>query len=179
LSFKVLFAKLSLQSARDELAGVTEMATAVEDVPGSFDVDTTDIIGLLKAIATGEAEGGRRLRDWAAIAGDPKLAETLRFIARREDSHAALFSRRISELGETVDVDAVPAEVAYLSMLADPAVAEREKAACVLGGADFFADLERRVDAGGYDPLTATLLTFYVAEERDSQDRLRRTGVAD
>jgi hypothetical protein len=160
------------------LAGETEMATAVDAAPSSFDLDLTDVIGLLKALATGEAEGGRRLRDWAALASDAKLAETLRFIARREDSHAELFSRRISELGDSVDIDVVPPEVAYLSMLADPAVAEQEKAACVLGGADFFADLERRVDAGAYDPLTAKLLTFYVAEERDSQDRLRRTGVA-
>jgi Mn-containing catalase len=154
------------------------MATAVEAVSGSYDLDTTDVMGLLKAIAAGEAEGGRRLAEWAALTSDPKLAATLRFIATRENSHVDLFSRRVSELGETVDVGVVPAEAAYLSMLADPAVAESEKAACVLGGAEFFADVERRIEAGAYDPLTAKLLAFYVAEERDSQDRLRRTGVA-
>jgi hypothetical protein len=167
-----------IRPAGEKQAGETDMATAVDTAPSSFDVDMTDVIGLLKAIAAGEAEGGRRLRDWAAIASDPKLAETLRFIARREDSHADLFSRRVSELGETVDISMVPAEVAYLSMLADPAVAEREKAACVLAGADFFAAMDQRVADGAYDPLTAKLLSFYVAEERDSQDRLRQTGVA-
>ena len=154
------------------------MATAVETVSGSYDLDTTNVIGLLKAIAAGEAEGGRRLAQWAAMTSNPKLAETLRFIVVRENSHAELFSRRVSELGETVDIGVVPAEAAYLSMLADPAVAEQEKAACVLGGAEFFAEMEQRIEAGAYDPLTAKLLTWYVAEERDSQDRLRQTGVA-
>ena len=155
------------------------MATAVDEMPGSYDLDLADAIGVLKAIAAGEAEGGRRLAQWAEMTGDPKLAATLRFITVRENSHAELFSRRLSELGETVDLGAVPAEAAYLSMLADPAVAEREKASCVLGGAEFFAEVERRIDAGAYDQLTARLLAWYVAEERDSQDRLRRTGVAD
>jgi hypothetical protein len=155
------------------------MATAVEEVSGSYDLDLADVTGLLKAIAAGEAEGGRRLAQWAAMTPDPKLAETLWFITVRENSHAELFGRRVSELGGTVDLAVVPAEAAYLSMLADPAVAEREKASCVLGGAEFFAELERRIDAGGYDQLTAKLLAWYVAEERDSQDRLRRTGVAD
>ena len=155
------------------------MATAVDTISGSYDLDATNVIGLLKAIAAGEAEGGRRLAQWAAMTSDAKLAETLRFIAIRENSHAELFSRRVSELGETVDVGVVPPEVAYLSMLADPAVAEREKAACVLGGAEFFAEMDRNIAAGAYDQLTAKLLAFYVAEERDSQDRLRGTGVAD
>lgn len=154
------------------------MATAVEDVSGSYDVDTANVIGLLKAIAAGEAEGGRRLAQWADMASNPQLAETLRFIAVREHSHSDLFSRRVSELGETVDVSVISPEVEYLAMLADPAVAESEKAACVLGGAEFFAEVEQRIEAGGYDPLTAKLLAFYVAEERDSQDRLRKTGVA-
>jgi Mn-containing catalase len=155
------------------------MATAIDAIPASYDLDTSNVIALLKAIAAGEAEGGRRLAQWAAMTSDPKLAETLRFIAVRENSHADLFSRRVSELGETVDISVVPADAAYLSMLADPTVAEREKAACVLGGADFFAEMDRHIEAGAYDQLTAKLLAFYVAEERDSQDRLRQTGVAD
>jgi hypothetical protein len=155
------------------------MTTAAEDVTGSYDLDLADVTGLLKAIAAGEAEGGRRLAQWAATTPDPRLAETLRFITVRENSHAELFSRRVSELGGTVDLAVVPAEAAYLSMLADPAVAEREKASCVLGGAEFFAELDRRIDAGAYDQLTGKLLAWYVAEERDSQERLRRTGVAD
>jgi len=155
------------------------MATATDTMTNSFEVDTTNVIGLLKAIAAGEAEGGRRLQQWAGMASDPKLAETLRFIAVRENSHADLFSRRVTELGDSVDIAIVPPETAYLSMLADPAVPEREKAACVLAGADFFADVDRQIEAGSYDPLTAKLLAFYVAEERDSQARLRQTGVAD
>ena len=154
------------------------MATAADAVPVSYDLDTTDTIALLKAIAAGEAEGGRRLAEWAAMTGDPKLAETLRFIVVRENSHAALFSRRVSELGESVDIGVPPSEMAFLAMLGDPAVAEREKAGCVLGGAEFFDELDQRIDAGTYDPLTAKLLAWYVAEERDSQDRLRETGIA-
>jgi hypothetical protein len=135
-------------------------------------------MGLLKAIAAGEAEGGRRLAQWADMASNPKLAETLRFIAVREHSHSDLFSRRVSELGDTIDVSRVLPEVEYLSMLADPSVAESEKAACILGGAEFFVEIDQRIEAGAYDPLTAKLLAFYVAEERDSQARLRKTGVA-
>ena len=155
------------------------MATAVAEVtPISAELDALGTVGLLKLIAAGEAEGGRRLLDWAGLTADANLADTLRFIVRRERSHADIFSRRVSELGDTVDIDVVPEQAAYLSMLTDPAVPEAEKAMCILGGGDFFEEIERRAANGGYDPLTARLMTWYVAEERDSQARLRQTGVA-
>lgn len=152
---------------------------AAEAMPISAEFDAMGTLGVLSLIAAGEAEGERRLLDWAGLTPLPEVAETLRFIAVRERSHADVFSRRISELGGEVDVDAVPEQAAYLKMLADPAVPEAEKAGCILGGDDFFAEIERRVADGGYDPLTARLLSWYVAEERDSQARLRATGVAD
>ena len=74
MSFEGTFAKLGPGPTRARWAEVTEMATAVEAIPSSYDLDTTNVIGLLKAIAAGEAEGGRRLAQWAAMTSDPKLA---------------------------------------------------------------------------------------------------------
>ena len=149
------------------------MASAAVEVRSvSDELDALGTMGLLKAIAAGEAEGGRRLLDWANLTSQPRVAETLRFIVARERSHADVFSRRI-------DLDVVPEQAAYLVMLADPAIPDHEKSRCVLGGEDFFAEIEHRATAGAYDPLTAKLLSWYVAEERDSQARLRATGVCD
>jgi hypothetical protein len=154
------------------------MSTTAEVMPSITDeLDALGTVGLMKLIAAGEAEGGRRLLDWAGLTERPDIAETLRFIAARERSHADVFSRRISELGDTVDIAIVPEQAAYLVMLADPAVADAEKSKCILGGDEFFAEIERRVADGSFDPLTAKLMTWYVAEERDSQARLRQTGV--
>ena len=157
------------------------MATATAEVMPSIvdELDALGTMGLLKAIAAGEAEGGRRLLDWANLTSQPRVAETLRFIVARERSHADVFSRRIDELGDSVDLDVVPEQAAYLVMLADPAIPDHEKSRCVLGGEDFFAEIEHRATAGAYDPLTAKLLSWYVAEERDSQARLRATGFCD
>jgi hypothetical protein len=155
------------------------MSTSTADVMPSItdELDALGTIGLMKLIAAGEAEGGRRLLDWAAVTKRPEVAETLRFIAARERSHADVFSRRISELGDAVDLTVVPEQAAYLVMLADPAIADAEKGKCILGGEEFFAEIERRAAGGIFDPLTAKLMTWYVAEERDSQARLRQTGV--
>jgi hypothetical protein len=150
---------------------------AAEVMPISAELDQLGTLGLLSLIAAGEAEGGRKLLAWAALTRQPQVAETLRFIAVRERSHADVFSRRVSELDGAVDIEAVPEQAAYLEMLADPEVPEAEKAGCILGGGDFFAEIERRVADESYDQLTAKLLTWYVAEERDSQARLRATGV--
>ncbi len=151
------------------------MATAaVETRTVSDELDELGVMGLLKAIAAGEAEGGRRILDWAGLTDNVRLADTLRFIVVRERSHSDVFARRVAELGDSVDVDVVPEQAAYLSMLADPAVPEADKAMCILGGGDFFCEIERRIEDGGYDPLTGKLLTWYLAEERDSQARLRQ-----
>ncbi len=155
------------------------MSTATAEVMPSItdELDALGTVGLMKLIAAGEAEGGRRLLDWAKLTSQPRVAETLRLIVARERSHADVFSRRISELGDSVDLDVVPEQAAYLAMLADPAIADHEKAKCTLGGEEFFAEIERRAAEGVFDPLTAKLMTWYVAEERDSQSRLRATGV--
>ena len=114
-------------------------ATATAEVMPSItdELDALGTIGLLKAIAAGEAEGGRRLLDWANLTKQPKVADTLRFIVARERSHADVFSRRVSELGDSVDLDVVPEQAAYLVMLADPAILDHEKSQCILGGEDF------------------------------------------
>ena len=62
------------------------MATAVEAIPSSYDLDTTNVIGLLKAIAAGEAEGGRRLAQWAAMTSDPKLVALIEELVERKNA---------------------------------------------------------------------------------------------
>ncbi len=155
------------------------MSTAAAEVMPSIadELDALGTVGLMKLIAAGEAEGGRRLLDWANLTSQANVAETLRFIVARERSHADVFSRRVAELGDSVNLDAVPEQAAYLAMLADPAISDAEKSKCILGGEDFFAEIERRAAEGAFDPLTAKLMIWYVAEERDSQARLRATGV--
>lgn len=132
-------------------------------------------LGLLNAIAVGEAAAEPLFDAWAARTPDPKLAETLRFVGMREGEHAKAFAKRMLELGYEVR---------------GPAANEAADAALAIAGSRR-SDLRKFNELGfdkpagdtdvfdamfadkTIDPQTGALLGRYIAEERDSVRRLR------
>ena len=131
-------------------------------------------LGLLNAISNAESAAGVYLTAWADVTPDPNLACTLRLVAARESSHGDVFCRRIAELGFELRKKVDPKGYEILSKLANPNVSDLEK----VGDredrdTDPFGDIRRRIAEGEFDPMTANLLTWYIAEEIDSGRRLR------
>ncbi|HEY0648521.1 hypothetical protein [Phenylobacterium sp.] len=133
-------------------------------------------LGLLNAISNAESAAGVYLTAWADVTPDPDLACTLRLVAARETSHGDVFCRRIAELGFSLRRKVDPKGYEILSKLANPNISDLEK----IGDredrdTDPFGDIRRRIAEGEFDPMTANLLTWYIAEEIDSGRRLRET----
>ena len=127
-------------------------------------------LGLLNAISLGEASAGVSLGAWANATANEELANALRFVAARETSHGNLFCRRINELGFDLLQKPDPEAAARVAKYANPKVSDLEKAGPERGegAGNPFAEIERQMEDGIYDPLTAKLMTWYIAEERDS-----------
>ncbi len=131
-------------------------------------------LGLLNAISNAESAAGVYLTAWADVTPDPDLACTLRLVAARETSHGEVFCRRIAELGFTLRKKVDPKGYEILAKLANPNISDLEK----IGDredrdTDPFGDIRRRIAEGEFDPMTANLMTWYIAEEIDSGRRLR------
>ena len=131
-------------------------------------------LGLLNAIAVGEAAAERYLTCWAEVTPSDEVRQVLRTIALREGEHAKAFEKRICELGFDVrprDDDPSRAEIA-----ASTSCSDREKfEALGLGqdrgdGPDVFASMFADRDI---DIQTGALLGRYIAEERDSERMFR------
>ena len=130
-------------------------------------------LGLLNAVAVGEAEAAQYLRAWADTTPDPEVAEVLAFVAVREHEHGAAFAKRIAELGFSV----LPREdvtrhrkVMRIVRSADGDVEKFERLRLHEGPGerDVFDGFFTNKDI---DPQTGALLGRYIAEERDSQRR--------
>lgn len=131
-------------------------------------------LGLLNAISLAESAAGVYLEAWADVTPNPDLACTLRLVAARERSHGDVFCRRIAELGFSLRRRTDPRDAAQLARLADPAICDLDKIGDRdEGDADPFMDIRRRLAEGEFDPMTQNLLTWYIAEEKDSGRRLR------
>jgi rubrerythrin len=138
--------------------------------------DNPSYIGMLDAIATGENRGYRLLRAWAERTPDPALARLLRLVALRSHEHAALFIRRLYELGMDHQ-EPQSAEFDTQLSIARSNASDAEKFRRLLGyGAaeptedplpDLFADKTIDIETGA-------LLGRYIATERDSERRLRQ-----
>jgi hypothetical protein len=142
-------------------------AAAANDTKPSY-------LGLLNAISLAETNAGCLLSAWADATPDKDLEATLRLVAARETSHGQLFERRLCELGYGVRQKEEPGLAKRLAKLSDPKVSDLEK----LGDereeeADPFRQIDRQLAQGVFDPMTANLLTWYIAEERDTGVRLR------
>ena len=133
-------------------------------------------LGLLNAIALGESRAGVQLAAWAAATKDEFLRETLTFVAKRETSHGDVFRRRIQEFGFDVLERPDPKSEERLKVLADASIPDVKKLGRDEGegeGTDFFGKIEEDMANGVFDPLTTDLMRWYIAEERDSGERLR------
>ncbi len=137
-------------------------------------------LGLLNAIAVGEGRGHALLSAWQDATGDAGLAEVLNVVAIREQEHSAAFTKRLCELGFSVREKSSDQFDENLELAASDA-SDVEKFRHLLGYepdgsepkepkddplANLFSD--RTID-----PQTGALLGRFVAEERDSERRLR------
>ena len=133
-------------------------------------------LGLLNAISNGESAAGVYLEAWADVTPNADLACTLRLVAARERSHGEVFCRRIAELGFSLRRKVDPKGAETLAKLANPRISDLEKVGDRSegdGDGDFFGDIRRKIAEGEFDPMTANLMTWYIAEEIDSGRRLR------
>jgi hypothetical protein len=131
-------------------------------------------LGLLNAISLAESKAGVYLSAWADATQDEDLAATLRLVAARETSHGELFCRRLCELGYELRQKPDPRASALLAKYANPDISDCEK----VGEAreeqgDPFREIKAQLEDGVFDPMTANMLTWYIAEERDSGKRLK------
>jgi hypothetical protein len=138
--------------------------------------DKPTYLGLLNAIAVGEARAHAYLSAWAKVTADPDVRGVLCTVAAREGEHGMSFAKRINELGYSVrEKD-------------DPGFAKRMR----IAGSER-TDLEKmeklglnRLDTGeapdvfddvfknhSIDIGTGEMLGRYIAEERDSARLLR------
>ncbi len=130
-------------------------------------------VGLLNAIAVGEAAAEPIFTGWADTTKDKKLAGALRFVGMREREHGVAFAKRLLELGFDVRQptdDPVATSVAVarsdMSDLAKFRALEFGRGPAESDVFDgMFADKT-------IDPTTGALLGRYIAEERDSARRL-------
>jgi rubrerythrin len=125
-------------------------------------------LGLLNAVSLAESNAGVYLDAWANATPDPDLANCLRFVAARERSHGDVFCRRIGELGFSLMQKPDPGAAERIAKYANPKITDLEKIGSERDEADPFQDMERQCADGMFDPLTAKLITWYIAEERDS-----------
>lgn len=143
------------------------MATATKSKPS--------YLGVLNAISLAETNAGVYLNAWANATPDEDLACALRFVAARETSHGDVFCRRIAELGFELMQKPDPGAAERLAKVANPKIADCEKVGEEREEGDPFADIERQLADGIFDPLTAKLMTWYIGEERDSGAMLRES----
>ena len=131
-------------------------------------------LGLLNAISLAESAAGVYLEAWANVTPNADLACTLRLVAARERSHGEVFCRRIAELGYSLRHRTDPRDAEQLAKLANPNISDLEKIpAAREEEADPFKEIRRRISEGEFDPMTANLMSWYIAEEKDSGRRLR------
>jgi hypothetical protein len=133
-------------------------------------------LGLLNAISLGESRAGVYLNAWADVTPDQELAACLRLVAARETNHGETFCRRIREFGFDVMERPDPNYEETLARLGNPAISDAEKIKRQdgEGGDDPFKGIEEQLEQGIFDPLTASMLRWYIGEERDSGDILKQ-----
>jgi hypothetical protein len=145
----------------------------VEEVTMLEAAEKPAYLGLLNAISLAETEAGIYLEAWANATQDEDLASTLRLVALRETHHGEAFCRRLMELGYPLREKADPKAPARLAKYANPRIPDCEKIPPTPAAArDAFKEIEKAIRDGVYDAMTANMLSWYIAEERDSGRRL-------
>jgi len=127
-------------------------------------------LGLLNAIAVGEARAHRYLNEWIAVTEDPGVKAVLQTVCWREGEHGMSFAKRIDQLGYSVRTKDDPDIDRDLAVAASTELSDREKL-------EHFGlhDLDRALSFfddvfkdHSIDIETGALLGRYVAEEFDS-----------
>ena len=137
--------------------------------------DKPSYLGLLNAIAVGECGGEQLFSTWAAATPNDEVRAVLRTVALREGEHAKAFAKRIDELGFQVRDRPDPGLAARVAIAAGSA-SDCDKferlgySTQPAAGPDIFA---RFFDDTTIDVSTAELMGRYIAEERDTERRLR------
>ena len=137
---------------------------------------------LLNAIAVNEGKAEKLLQRWADTTSDTELKSVLEFVAIREGEHAWAFTKRLCELGHSVDeANAFQVCQDFDGLLAcvSSDATDAEKVEMLTGGNDASRDEDAPDPFSGFfndktiDPETGALLGRYIAEERDSGRRLQ------
>lgn len=133
-------------------------------------VSKPSYLGLLNAIAVGEARAHRYLTAWIAVCTDPEVRDVLSTVCWREGEHGMSFAKRIDELGFSVRPKEDPnlerdLEVAGSTTLTDRQKVEHFGLGRLTETLSFFDDIFKD---HSIDIRTGELLGRYVAEEFDS-----------
>lgn len=134
-------------------------------------------LGLLNAIAVGEAEAECYLNAWAAATRSDDVRQVLTTVSLREGEHAKAFAKRLCELGYTVRERSDGRAADRMRIAGSPDLSDRQKFEQLEltrdgdgDGGDIFSGMfaDRSIDIQ-----TGALLGRYIAEERDSGRLLR------
>jgi hypothetical protein len=127
-------------------------------------------LGLLNAIAVGEARAHRYLTAWIAVCTDPEVRDVLETVCCREGEHGMSFAKRIDELGYSVRQKDDPNAMRDLDVAGSTELTDRQKVEHFGLGRltetlSFFDDVFKDHTI---DIRTGELLGRYIAEEFDS-----------
>ncbi len=138
--------------------------------------DKPSYLGLLNAVALAESRAHQYLNAWIAATPSDDVRAVLATVAAREGEHGMSFAKRIDELGYSV-LDRPDPTFAEKMEIAASDLSDLEKMERLgvgrLGddGPDVFDNFFRDHTI---DVRTGELLGRYIAEERDSERRLRQ-----
>ena len=135
-------------------------------------------LGLLNALALGEAAAFRYLSEWAAVTPNPEVRQVLLTVAAREGEHGMSFAKRINELGYEVRPRPNDREEFAMELVRRTDCTDLEKMEA-LGlqkldtgdEPDYFDDLFKD---HSIDIRTGELLGRYICEERDTARLVKR-----
>jgi Mn-containing catalase len=140
--------------------------------------DKPSYLGLLNAISLSEASNYRLLVEWVAVTKDPEVRQVLLMLAGREGEHGMTFARRINELGYEVRPGPEDGTDPRLEIIrSDCSDLEKMERALGLTDLDTTAEpdiFERYFTDHSIDIRTGELLGRFIAEERDSERKLRQ-----
>jgi rubrerythrin len=129
-------------------------------------------LGLLNAVACGEANAHEYFSAWADVTPDPEVRRVLRIVATREGEHGMAFAKRIHELGFEVRPTNDPKHAERMEIArSDRSDLDKLDA---LGVLDFCTDDSEPDIFDGFfrdhsiDIQTGALIGRYIAEERDT-----------
>jgi rubrerythrin len=129
-------------------------------------------LGLLNAIALGEGRAHQYLSCWAAKTPDADVKKVIATVAIREGEHSHAFTKRLCELGFTVQ-DRPDPNFEKNMAIANADCTDLEKFEALGFGRDRSGERRRDPFKGIFDDesidiKTGELLGRYIAEERDS-----------